>query len=232
MESRETREYASEVKFVLPASQGADVENWATRWLRPDQHGAQYRVTSLYFDTHDSRVFHRDGSFGRAKYRIRRYDEADSVFIERKLRTKQVVVKRRSIVPIDDMDILGHLPEARWFDRRLQARGLRPVSQISYQRTARELITNQGPIRLTLDRHLAAMPIDSMAFHDAPAVPLFDNREMILELKFRRAMPELFRDLIAEFDLKPQPVSKFRLAATALQAALQAALKPQESFCA
>ena len=87
--------------------------------------------------------------------------------------------------------------------------------------------TNFGPIRLTLDRHLAAAPLDAIAFDTAPeTTPLFDNQEMILELKFRRAMPELFRDLAVEFSLKPQPVSKFRLAATALTPA------PVEANCA
>jgi len=224
VDSCETREYASELKFIATPEQGSEIERWALRWLSADPHGAQYRVTSLYFDTADSRVFRRDGSFGRAKYRIRRYGESSSVFVERKLRTDRVVVKRRSIVGLASLDELSQLPEAHWFERRLRARDLRPAWQISYQRTARELMTNQGPIRLTLVRHLSGVPIDSIAFRDAQATPLFDKQEMILELKFRRAMPELFRDLTKQLDLEPQRVSKFRLAATALA--------KQETSCA
>lgn len=226
VESRETREYASEVKFLVTPEQGAEIERWATRWLRPDPHGAEYQVTSLYFDTPDSRVFRRQGSYARAKYRIRRYGDSGCLFLERKLRSKQVVVKRRTTMPLAGLDNLSQRTEARWFERRLEARGLRPVWQISYQRTARELTTNQGPIRLTLDRQLAAVAIDSIAFRDTPPIPLFDNQEMILELKFRQAMPELFGDLIAEFGLEPQPVSKFRLAAAVLQS------QQEESRCA
>ena len=212
------------MKYIVTPGQGSEIERWASRWLSPDPHCAQYCVTSLYFDTADSRVFRRDGSFGRAKYRIRRYGDSSSVFVERKLRTNQVVVKRRSIVGLASLDELSQLPEARWFERRLRARELRPAWQISYLRTACELPTDQGPIRLTLDRHLAGVPIDSIAFRDTLTTPLFDNQEMILELKFRRAMPELFRDLTNELGLKPQSVSKFRLVATALAT--------QESLCA
>ncbi len=216
MESRETREFASEIKFLVPAHLGAEIERWAQRWLRPDPHGSHYRVTSLYFDTSDSRVFRRQGSFGRAKYRIRRYGDSDVVFLERKLRTDCVVVKRRTIVAATSLGQLAAQPEADWFQRRLHARALRPAWQISYHRTARELATSQGPIRLTLDRELAAVAIEDLAFVSAEPRPLFDNQQMILELKFRRAMPELFRDLVREYRIQPQPVSKFRLAAAAL----------------
>lgn len=216
MESRETREFASEIKFLVSANEGAAIERWAQRWLRPDPHGAHYRVTSLYFDTSDSRVYRRDGSFGRAKYRIRRYGNSDLAFLERKLRTNSVVVKRRTTIATAALDRLPLHPEAHWFVRRLRARDLHPVWQISYDRAAFELPTNQGPIRLTLDRGLSAIAIDRLAFEGAAPQRLFDNQEMILELKFRRAIPELFRDLLAEFQLKPQPVSKFRLAAAAL----------------
>ena len=211
------------MKFVVTPDQGAGIERWASRWLSADPHGAQYSVTSLYFDTPDFRVFRRQGSFGRAKYRIRRYGDSEQVFLERTLRTNQVVVKRRSIVDVEDIALLDTPQGDRdwhngyWFQQRLQARSLQPAWQISYLRSARELITNVGPIRLTLDRNLAAVPIQLIAFRDAAPTPLFNNGEMILELKFRRAMPELFCDLLEDFSLKPQSVSKFRLAAAALR---------------
>jgi hypothetical protein len=222
VEIRETREFASEVKYLVSAAQGAAIERWATRWLSADPNGGQYAVTSLYFDTADRRVLNRHGSFGRAKYRIRRYGDSQKVFLERKLRTNQVVVKRRSLVDMDDLALLDtsqldrHWRPGNWFQQRLQARALRPAWQISYQRTARQSESHLGPIRLTLDRDLAAAPIRSIAFEDEGTTPLFGDGEMILELKFRRAMPELFHDLVDEFSLRAQPVSKFRLAATTL----------------
>src|SRR4051812_41917626 len=107
MESREVRAFAYEIKFLIPAGQGAEIREWAREHLGPDPNaeggGDIYRITSLYFDTPKFAVFHHAGSHGRAKYRIRRYDAAAAVFLERKLRTHGVVTKRRTLVPGDDL---------------------------------------------------------------------------------------------------------------------------------
>jgi hypothetical protein len=223
MESHETRICASEVKFLVDSKMGEEIERWSRRWLSPDPHGARYQVTSLYFDTPDRDVFQRNGSFARGKYRVRRYNDSNTVFLERKLRANQVVTKRRSLVDVDDLPLLeSHTLDRNWqggywFHRRLQARNLHPAWQISYSRTARVLETKFGLIRLTLDRELSAMPARHFSLDSkSEGIPLFENDQRILELKFRNRMPTLFRDLMQELVLMPQPVSKFRLAAGAL----------------
>jgi hypothetical protein len=183
--------------------------------------GDSYRITSLYFDTPNFDVFHRKGSFNRAKYRIRRYDLGDIAFLERKLRTRKMLSKRRSIVGIDELERLSDgEPEASWagywFHRRLLARGLRPACQISYDRTARVSMTSCGPIRLTVDRNLRALPLDTLAFDDAGIRTPLSQEHHILELKFIRDMPAVFKNLVEEFALNAQPVSKYRLAVAAL----------------
>ncbi len=45
-------------------------------------------------------VFHRRGSFGRSKYRIRRYGDEDAFFLERKMRQPAVLAKRRTRLPL------------------------------------------------------------------------------------------------------------------------------------
>ena len=95
----------SEIKFVLDPVLGHQVREWARSELEADPHGEgpfgdEYRTTSLYFDTAEHDVFHRRGSFGRAKYRVRRYSEHDFVFLERKLRKPGFLFKRRTRTPI------------------------------------------------------------------------------------------------------------------------------------
>lgn len=219
METRETRASASEVKFLVSAALGDEVEKWAKRWLGPDPHGAQYQVTSLYFDTPAGDVLMRNGSFARGKYRVRRYGNAPTAFLERKLRANAVVTKRRSLVDIEDLPLLDshtldrHWTGGYWFHRRLQARGLQPATQISYTRSARVLDTKAGFMRLTLDRRLAAQPIRNFEFSSEPGTPVLNDGKVILELKFRNRMPALFRELVDDLVLTPQPLSKFRLAA-------------------
>ena len=226
METRETRLFASEIKFLVTPAVSAEIERWARRWLAPDPHGAHYRVSSIYFDTPSRDVYERKGSFARGKYRIRRYGDSDHVFFERKLRSKNVVIKRRSMVDLEDLPLLEGVGLDRqwrggyWFHRRIAARALQPAWQIHYDRTARVLETSAGLIRLTVDRDLCAAPARGFEFRDPGELqriyePGSEDRH-ILELKFRNRIPELFRDLMEDLVLTPQPVSKFRLAAGTL----------------
>lgn len=111
-----------------------------------------------------------------------------------------------------DRDLSG-----RWFHRRLAARHLRPVCQISYERTARVAMTSHGPIRLTLDEGIRAVPIDTIAFRTGDESVTILEDQVILELKFLFDVPLLFKLLVEEFVLTATSVSKYRLAATALK---------------
>ncbi|MEO6246394.1 MAG: VTC domain-containing protein, partial [Opitutaceae bacterium] len=89
------------------------------------------------------------------------------------------------------------------------------ICQISYQRTARVQMTEAGPIRLTLDTDISAVSVHAVSFDDAGTGTTVAER-VVLELKFRRFMPALFRELVADFALSPKPFSKYRTALPAL----------------
>ena len=195
-DTRETRASASEIKFLLDEGQAPAIRAWARANLQPDPHGGgpftdAYTTSTLYFDTRQLDVFNRRSSFGRAKYRVRRYGDATSVFFERKLRQPGVLIKRRTLDSIDAMQRLeqdeadagwvGH-----WFHRRLLARRLRPVCQVTYDRTARVASTAEGLVRLTLDGNLRAASIGAPAFVPDAGEPFLAGHN-ILELKYRRA---------------------------------------------
>lgn len=222
---REARGSASEVKFLLDESLGDRIREWARARLDPDPHGAgpfgdEYLTTSLYFDTEKRDVFHRRGSFGRAKYRVRRYGSVDAVFLERKLRRSAMVVKRRTMMPLDGLDRLelrqadGRWP-GDWFHRRLLVRGLRPVCQLSYRRMARGLVLGGQHVRLTLDDQIRVAAIDRAHFNGDVGVSILEKR-LILEFKFRGHLPALFRSLIEELKIDAQTASKYRFGMTAL----------------
>lgn len=225
IESRENREAAGEIKFIVAPVIGARIRDWAREHLVPDpnaagESGDEYRITSIYFDTAGFDVFQRRGSFGRSKFRIRRYGSSAQVFLERKLKTRGMVSKRRSLVPAEQIAWLanGAVHEGwggRWYDRRLKLRGLRPVCQIAYDRTARVQMTQSGPVRLTIDQNVAALPVEGVAFQDGPGTLVSPDR-WIVELKFRAQAPVLFKQLMQEFSLAPAPISKYRLAVARL----------------
>lgn len=233
--TRETRASASELKFVIQPSLGPRVREWARAHLAADPHGTgpfgdEYDTATLYFDTAGLDVFYRRKSFRRAKYRVRRYGSSDVVFLERKLRKPRLLIKRRTAAPIATLD---HLRDAapipwggEWFHRRLLLRGLQPVCQVSYHRTARVIETDDGLARLTLDCELHARPIDEPRFSaDGGTVPFLPDR-LILEVKYRVQLPGIFKRLVEEFALEPQSASKYRLGMTALGHQLAPGSKP------
>lgn len=237
--TRENREFATEIKFLIDPAVAGKIRDWARANLAPDPHAGgdlldTYQITSLYFDTEQFDVFHRRGSFGRSKYRIRRYGHGDVVFLERKLKTRGLLTKRRSIMKLDELERLSDAESERdwaghWFHQRLLARRLRPVCQITYRRTARVAMTNYGPIRLTMDERVRAWPATGLVFNDSDEGTALSESRIILELKYRVEMPALFKALLEGFDLTPQPVSKYRLAAAALGLVAEFEASPDET---
>jgi len=230
IDTRETRNLASEVKFLVDPISAHRIRDWARQRLSPDPYAGgdsrdEYRTTSLYFDTRDLDVFHRRGSFGRAKYRVRRYGDAQTVFLERKLRTPALLAKWRTQVALDDLPRVNDPSDdtwaGRWFHNRLAARKLTPTCQVTYERTARVGGSDNGPIRLTLDRNVRVLAATGLEFRAARTQPVLDYR-LILELKFRGTLPALFKELVEQFHLTPQPVSKYRLSLGTLSASEQA----------
>jgi hypothetical protein len=166
-------------------------------------------------------VFHRRGSYGRSKYRIRRYGDGDTIFLERKLREPTVLAKRRTPTGLDALIRLDGQPgeawAGGWFHERLSARRLRPVCQVSYARTAR-LAAGETLARMTLDEQLVVVPADRLAFTApgaVPAIPVLEE-QVILELKFRYQLPAVFRRLVETFALQPSRASKYRLGMSTL----------------
>ena len=204
---------------------GARIQQWIRANLEADPHGGgpfndEYHTTSLYFDTVLADVFHRRGSFGRSKYRVRRYGSAPVVFLERKLRQPGLLVKRRTTVDLEALDRLASSKAqsdwpGTWFHRRLLLRQIDPVCQLGYWRTARFARTAEGPVRLTLDTDVRVTATSEVRFSDTQGLLILPDR-MILELKYRQHVPAIFKRLVEEFALTPERASKYRLGMTAL----------------
>jgi VTC domain len=210
---------AFEVKFLLTAAEAAEVERRLRTRLAPDPFadpalGGAYWVTSVYFDTPAFDVYRRSDGFRRRKYRVRRYGGAPTVFLERKVKRKQQVRKKRTAVPLGELDVLSNsAPDgwpAAWFAQQLAARGLRPVCRVSYERIALVGTSHDGPIRVTFDRAARGSATRGPAPDPvANGVSLLCD-EVVAEFKFLAAMPAAFKEVIEGLRLGPRPVSKYR----------------------
>ncbi len=212
---------AYELKFLLDEVRAAAVEGWARERLALDPHGdpalgGAYRTVSLYCDTPELDVFHRAPSYKRRKFRVRRYGAGPWAFLERKSKGGDRVAKRRTAVASEDLPLLAHPMSlvswpGHWFHQRLLARRLRPACRIEYLRTAYVGACTEGPLRLTLDRRVHGTPAGEWGFDSCEGgLPLLTGR-VILEFKFRSALPALFKELVRDLGLSPTPVSKYRL---------------------
>jgi len=220
--TREIRGSASELKFLVDSETGQRIREEVRSWLAPDPYASgptadEYFTTTLYFDTPEFDTYERRGSYRRAKYRIRRYGQGELVFLERKLRTADVLTKRRTTVHLGELPFLAtdNLDlsvgwAGAWFHERLLMRRLKAVCQVSYRRTARVGMTDNGPIRLTVDDDLRGVRVDSVAFVPGErSRPVTDRT--IVELKFTGPIPAIFKRVVETFALEQLRVSKYRL---------------------
>jgi hypothetical protein len=226
--SRETRDRAREIKYLVPATVADQILEWARPRLGPDPYaggesGDEYLTTTIYFDTNDFAVYRRRGSYRRSKYRVRRYGENQVAFLERKLRTATLLSKRRTTVSLSELERLSEPVRdpswaGFWFAERLAARRLAPVAQVSYHRHARVGTGPYGPMRLTFDTEILAQPSSEVAFAPSEGVPVL-NAGTIVEMKFCLNIPPVFKELVDTFGLAPAAISKYRLSLEALRKA-------------
>jgi hypothetical protein len=211
---------AYELKFLLTEPQAAAVADLAAAHLAPDPHadpqrGGAYRTTSVYCDTARLDVFHRVGSFGRRKHRLRRYGRETWVFLERKTRRGDRVAKLRSRVggnelaglagPATAYDWPGH-----WFHEAVRRRGLGPVCRIAYDRLAYAGWLDGAPARLTLDRDVRGETCSSWDVADLDGGTAVLSGRVVCEFKYRSTLPHFFKDVMTRLRLAPSPVSKYR----------------------
>lgn len=212
---------AYELKFLIDENRSGEILAWARQYMAPDPHvepslGDAYRISSLYLDTPALDVFCHRGSAARSKFRLRRYGDESAVYLERKRKKRDCVEKRRVSVLEAETRLLQD-PDTpsdwtgRWFHKRLRARRLQPICQVTYERAAYVAGDSKDPLRLTLDRRLRCLPATEWA------VPSFHGRldllpgRRILELKYRGPLPALFKRAIRDLCLSPTAVSKYRL---------------------
>ena len=217
-----------ELKFLISEPLAAHVMDWARLHMARDpvahcDERELYQVHTIYLDTPALGVFGKRGALRTRKYRLRRYGEEPTIWLERKAKVKGRVKKRRTAIGEEEVACLyeqtpppdwpGH-----WFRRRVALRQLQPVCSVTYERYARVGLTPEGPIRMTLDRAIGGCGFNgstsALTNWEVPRVPLAGLERLgglcVLELKYPTILPALFKGVMSDFTLAPLRVSKFR----------------------
>ena len=213
---------AFELKVQITLDQAREVARWAAQHLHLDPHadaarGNGYLVHGLYFDTPNLDVYHRTPGFKKRKFRLRRYGDNAAIFLEQKRKSAGKVAKRRVQIAEVELDRLRQDPtdidwSGHWFHRRIATRQLEPSCLITYERQAFFGHDSEGPLRLTLDRNVRSRPADIWNVHPVLDGPVMLPDRVLLELKYRKLLPALFKALMQDFGLNPGRMSKYRLA--------------------
>ncbi|MEM6471307.1 MAG: polyphosphate polymerase domain-containing protein [Planctomycetota bacterium] len=229
-----------ELKFRLNHSIAKDVRAWARDHLGVDEccrDDDTYRINSLYLDTPDRDMFYRTGKVGRTKHRLRRYGNESTLWLETKRKKKRVVQKSRTAVFDHDFmpTRIGTMDATwcgDWFINRIIERQMQPAVQVAYRRFARTCFADGHRLRLTIDDAMCARrPLGWQVFGESECQRqrgLQFGQHEVLELKFDKAMPPLFKELLRTFELPATSFSKYRTAVSKLMDEASASISVSE----
>lgn len=211
---------AFELKFLLDEATAGEVEARLRPALSLDPHGSSacgggYQLATLYFDTQRLDMYRRVGRHKFFKCRLRRYDGADRIYLERKSKRGDRVHKRRSAIDLDQLSCFAQPNSANewagdWYQRQLVRHELQPVCLIEYRRIAYFAARGEGPVRLTFDREIRGGLTADWSFAAPHQRQRLLANFVVCEFKFRGSLPASFKTVLHDLQLAPQGVSKYR----------------------
>lgn len=220
------RRLRHELKYIIDEGTYRVLMGRLAPLMQPDPHAPEggYRVTSVYFDDIYGSAYQQklNGIETRRKFRIRAYDLDPSLInLESKHKDDSYVSKLskrltreqyRSLLNCDSSFMEGSDSEedafGEYYRSDLIAR-LRPTVIVDYRREA--LIYPFGNVRITFDRELSAcFNTMDMFSPEARYTRIFD-KEVILEVKFDKYIPESIQAALHGLKSPQESVSKFIL---------------------
>lgn len=218
-----------EIKYLIPFAKYLELRELIMPYMHYDTYGnpeGKYNIVSLYFDSDDKSIYYetRNKLPFRQKLRLRVYDQADlgsASFIEVKQKFKNVVNKRRTLLPLHQAyDILRDpnkpletveasnpqiLKEALHFQHLYD---LKPNTVVSYDRQAFSG-TFEKDLRVTFDYNLMCRNDDLRIEHGPEGHHFIDPGLVVLEVKVSEVVPFWLARILSDLECNKQSVSKF-----------------------
>lgn len=222
-----------ELKFLLTWAEYIALRNAILPHMNYDTYGnpeGKYNIVTLYYESDDKKIYYETMNRlrFRQKLRLRVYDQADlssNAFIEIKQKFKNVVNKRRTVIPLGEAySILSEpyneeriqnvnasnpqiLREALHFKDLYE---LTPSTVVSYDRQAFSgTAENEQDLRVTFDYNLMCRAND-LAIENGPEGMRFIDRDaVILEVKVSNSVPYWLSRILSDFNFSRQGFSKF-----------------------
>lgn len=187
-----------------------------------------YTVRSIYYDTPHLLFYHEklDGVKYRKKFRIRTYNrptENTPAFFEIKRKVDDCIFKDRTMMPMECVDHVletGEMPNGNHSTKPSKTSlnkfmylfyryQLRPRVLVTYEREAFVGMYNPD-VRVTFDMNVRGLGSPTMdeIFRESD-LKTFSDPNFVLEIKFYNQMPRWARQIVHDFRLRREAVSKY-----------------------
>ena len=210
-----------EIKYSISVLQAELLKYRLGAMLRPDPHvkaDGSYFIRSVYFDDPDFTAYNEklSGVKERTKYRVRFYNFDDSViFLERKSKDGDFsgkdsvrLTREQADALLRGDDSLRRAPGLLGELGRLRCGVWRPVVIVDYDRWP--FIYQAGNVRVTIDANVRTCPYSTDCFNPRLlTVPVLDDDEAVLEVKYDAFLPAPVRALIDGVPKQRCAVSKY-----------------------
>lgn len=219
-------DYRNELKYLVTASQIAEIKGRISNLVRLDPHVGErgvYSIRSLYFDDYyDSCMVENEiGTDPREKFRIRIYDHnPERITLE--IKKKQCAMTQKLSCPLsreqceslmrgEPLPVSGEYPPVlQKLLLLMRTRGLRPRVIVEYDRTP--YVERLGNVRVTLDQNIASSGELGRFLEEAIAKrPILPAGHHILEVKYDEFLPDHIRSGMQIKNLRQTAFSKYYL---------------------
>lgn len=217
--------YRHELKYLINYKDKDILIKRLEGFIQRDTHAEKgfYKVRSLYFDDYWNSSYEEKlmGVSGRNKYRIRTYDDSDSVIkLERKTKTGNYIFKksanltRQEVEKILDGDysflLYNPQPLCQEFYVQCISCFMRPRVIVDYEREP--FVFEAGDVRITFDSDVRASSLDFSIFDPTlPTCSVLEPGKLVLEVKFTEFLPDLIRKALPAEAAEMSAVSKYVL---------------------
>ena len=217
------RTVRNEWKYQISPASAVLLARRLAVFLKRDMHSRSdgYLIRSLYFDDFAESAFYDKlaGVNEREKYRLRYYDDdTDHIFLERKRKHGSLIEKDSAPVsrvtaehmmrdiPLEMDEI--NIPLLAEYAANRSAHLMRPRVIVDYRRLA--FVYMEQNVRITLDSDIRSSMYRTDAFFNrTTTIPVLENGNVILEVKFDEYLPDWPREALSRIAVMPQATSKF-----------------------
>ncbi len=203
----------TEEKYLISLSQQHMLLEQCRTHLEDDEF-KQFTVHNIYYDTSNDYLLRH--SIAKTKFkeklRLRGYNDSDHVFLEKKIKYKGTVYKRRIKVNLDDID---QLPISKNSENQIERelyyfiQRYHPVPKyyLGYKRTAYKG-TQHKNLRITFDTDITYR-LDHLNIKDGLyGQKLINDDQVIMEIKTSNGMPLWLVNTLNQLKIYPISYSK------------------------